>query len=69
MFGIRFVGHPDLRRILLYEEFQGHPLRKGLPDQETPASDRAEKLRISVSQTDLSHSRSTGRPSKPPRER
>jgi len=31
LFGIRFIDHPDLRRILLYEEFQGYPLRKDYP--------------------------------------
>jgi NADH-quinone oxidoreductase subunit C len=31
MFGIRFRGHQNLKRILLYKEFVGHPLRKDYP--------------------------------------
>lgn len=33
MYGVTFTGHPNLKRILMYDEFKGHPLRKDYPVQ------------------------------------
>jgi NADH-quinone oxidoreductase subunit C len=42
MFGIQFEGHPNLKRLLTFEGFEGHPLRKDYPKnkrQNIPESD------------------------------
>ena len=38
LFGVQFTGHPDLRRILMWDGFDGHPMRKDykVEDQDAP---------------------------------
>ncbi|HEU0030402.1 MAG TPA: NADH-quinone oxidoreductase subunit C [Kofleriaceae bacterium] len=46
MYGIKFDGHPDLRRIYLYEEFVGYPLRKDYPKEKRQPLVRRDDLPI-----------------------
>ena len=34
LYGVEFEGHPEMKRIYLYEEFEGHPLRKDYPKEQ-----------------------------------
>jgi NADH-quinone oxidoreductase subunit C len=54
LYGIVFEGHPDLRRIYLYDEFVGFPLRKDYPkEQRQPLVRRDDLLRVGPRRGDM----------------
>jgi NADH-quinone oxidoreductase subunit C len=52
MYGIHFEGHPDLRRIYLYDEFVGYPLRKDYPKEKRQPLVRRDDLPINPIKSD-----------------